>query len=170
MDNDESRALHERVAVLTRETNRILPQLFGKMIGSGGVSIDTDSMSLADPRDRHHLEWLARIAAGFVLEEQKMWEPQVDELIQKVAKHQERERSLDNLLGKLREAAANETVTVDELKVLIGEYRDPLEDHYYQIRKSHEKMQMLMDMVQTPVENAAGPQDGKNEESVDSKE
>jgi hypothetical protein len=131
-----------------RETNRILPELYKKMIGSGGLSIDTDSMSLADPRDRHYLEWLARITAGFVLEEQAVWEPQLEESLQKTAEYKERTGDLERLLDQMRESAAKEDVTVEELKELIGKYRNPLEDYYDKMRAKREKAQLLAGLAE----------------------
>jgi hypothetical protein len=144
-----TRPLHnpEHYGALMRETNRILPELFRKMIGNGGLSIDTDSMSLADPRDRHHLEWLARIAAGFVLAEQARWEPQLEEALTVVGEYKERTGDLERLLDSMREAAAKEDVTVEELKELIGKYRDPLENHYDKMRKEREKRAMLDELA-----------------------
>ena len=139
--------LNGRYEVIMRETNRILPQLFRKMIGSGGLSIDTDSMSLAEPRDRHHLEWLARITAGFVLEEQEIWEPQVYECLKKISEDTRRMGDLDRLLEKMREAAAREDVTADELKELIGKYRDPLENHYDLQKEKRDRAKMMDELA-----------------------
>lgn len=140
MDNREANGRYE---ALMRETNRVLPQLFRTMIGSGGLSLDTDSMSLADPRDRHHLEWLARIAAGFVLDEQAVWEPQVNEALERISKDTRRMGELDRLLEQMREAAAKEDATVDELKELIGKYRDPLQNHYDLQKEKRDKAKMM---------------------------
>ena len=140
MDNAET---NSRYGMLMRETNRILPKLFRTMIGSGGLSIDTDSMSLTDPRDRHHLEWVARIAAGFVLDEQAIWEPQVNEALERIAIDTRRMGELDRLLEQMREAAAKEDVTVEELKELIGKYRNPLENHYDLQKEKRDKAKMM---------------------------
>lgn len=153
--------LNGRYEVIMRETNRILPQLFRKMIGSGGVSIDTDSMSLAEPRDRHHLEWLARITAGFVLEEQAIWEPQVYECLKKIGEDTRRMGELDRLLEKMREAAAREDVTADELKELIGQYRDPLENHYDLQKEKRDKAKMMDGWVEMLKEKPEGANDLK---------
>lgn len=134
---------NEHYGMLMRETNRVLPELFRKMIGNGGLSIDTDSMSLAEPRDRHHLEWLARITAGFVLEEQARWETQVNECLEKISKDTRRMGELDRLLEQMREAAAKEDVTVEELKELIGKYRDPLENYYDLLKEKRDKAKMM---------------------------
>lgn len=142
MDNRESNGRYE---ALMRETNNVLPKLFRTMIGSGGLSLDTDSMSLADPRDRHHLEWLARIAAGFVLDEQAVWEPQVNEALERISKDTRRMGELDRLLEQMREAAAKEDVTVEELKELIGKYRDPLQNHYDLQKEKRDKAKMMED-------------------------
>ena len=133
---------------LMRETNRILPELFRKMIGSGGVSLDTDSMSLSDPRDRHHLEWLARITAGFVLAEQAVWEPQVMDSLEVTAEYKERTGDLERLLDSMREAAEKEDVTVEELKELIGKYRNPLENHYDKMKQKRDKAAMMESWAQ----------------------
>jgi hypothetical protein len=140
MDNREA---NSKYGMLMRETNRILPQFFSKMIGSGGLSLDTDSMSLTDPRDRHHLEWLARIAAGFVLEEQAVWESQVYEALERIAKDARRMGELDRLLEEMREAAAKEDVTAEELKELIGKYRDPLENHYDLMKEKRDRDELM---------------------------
>lgn len=139
----------EHYGMLMRETNRVLPELFRKMIGSGGLSIDTDSMSLADPRDRHHLEWLARIAAGFVLEEQARWETQVNECLDKISKDTRRMGELDRLLEQMREAVAKEDVIAEELKELIGKYRDPLENHYDLMKEKRDKAKMMDEWAET---------------------
>ena len=145
---------NEHYGMLMRETNRLLPELFRKMIGSGGLSIDTDSMSLTDPRDRHHLEWLARIAAGFVLEEQAVWEPQVEEALERIAKDARRMGELDRLLEQMREAASKEDVTVEELKELIGKYRDPLENHYDLLKEKRDKDTMMNEWATSLSEKA----------------
>lgn len=145
---------NEHYGMLMRETNRLLPELFRKMIGSGGLSIDTDSMSLTDPRDRHHLEWLARIAAGFVLEEQAVWESQVDEALERIAKDTRRMGELDRLLEQMREAASKEDVTVEELKELIGKYRDPLENHYDLQKEKRDKANMMSEWATSLTEKA----------------
>lgn len=137
---------------LSRETNRILPALFAKLIGSGSLSLDTDSMSLADPRDRHYLEWLARIVAGFVLEEQNVWVKQVDEFVEKARQNQNRQQDLDSLFEKLREAAEKEDVTAEELKTLVSLYRTPLEDHYYQLEQKRNLMAALVGLSEKPEE------------------
>lgn len=151
----------EHYGMLMRETNRVLPELFRKMIGSGGLSIDTDSMSLAEPRDRHHLEWLARITAGFVLEEQARWETQVNECLDKISKDTRRMGDLDRLLEKLREAAANEDATAEELKELIGKYRDPLENHYDLMKEKRDKAKMMDEWATSIMEKPKSADDLK---------
>jgi hypothetical protein len=158
MDNKEANGRYE---VIMRETNRILPQLFRKMIGSGGMSLDTDSMSLAEPRDRDHLEWLARITAGFVLEEQAVWEPQVNECLTKISKDTRRMGDLDRLLEQMREAAAKEDATVDELKELIGKYRDPLENHYDLQKEKRDKAKFMDELAASIMEKPKSANDLK---------
>lgn len=128
----------ENYKVLERETNRLLPALYEKMIGSGSLSLDTDSMSLADPHDRHYLEWLARIMAGFVLAEQNAWAKQVGEFVEKATENQTRMNDLDNLLGALREAADNDETSLEDMKALAKKYRDPMENYYDKMRAKRE--------------------------------
>lgn len=142
----------EYYGMLMRETNRVLPELFRKMAGSGGLSIDTDSMSLAEPRDRNHLEWLARIAAGFVLEEQARWETQVNECLAKISKDTRRMGDLDRLLEEMKVAAAKEDVTAEELKELIGKYRNPLENHYDLLSEKRSRAQMMASLAESLIE------------------
>lgn len=128
----------ENYKVLERETNRLLPALFRKMAGSGSLSLDTDSMSLADPRDRHHLEWLTRIMAGFILEEQDMWAKQVGEFVEQSRVNQTRLSDLENLLDKMREAAGSQETSLEDMKALVKQYRDPLENHYDKLQAKRE--------------------------------
>jgi hypothetical protein len=143
---------------LMRETNRILPELFKKMIGSGGLSIDTDSMSLSDPRDRHYLEWLARITAGFVLEEQAIWEPQVLDSLNTTSEYKERTGDLERLLDEMRETADKEDVTVDELKELIGKYRNPLENHYDKMARARKQREWMAGLEKSLTESETEPE------------
>lgn len=134
-----------KVAVQEREAQKILPQLFRMMIGNGGFRLDTDSMSLSDPRDRETLSWLSRLVAKFVIEEKELWEPQIMGFLALTAEKSSRADHLDHLLLNLREKAADEEVTVEELKSVIATYRTPME-HYYDTRKAQEElMQVLRD-------------------------
>ena len=134
--------------VTQREAAKILPRLIGKMFGNGGFHLDTDTLRLSDPTDRHHLEWLSRIVAGFVLEEQEIWKPQVEECMGSIEKQQRELTALDALLEQLRDAAAKDGVTAEELKELIGKYRNPMERYYDDMRAEREKRRLLDELVE----------------------
>lgn len=116
--------------LMERESERIFPKLYGKMIGNGGLRLDTDRMSLTDSDDRDYLSWLARIAAGFVLEEADLWKRQVEEGVEAVAECKARMNSLDLILEQLRKEVSQDNVTVETLQDTIKLYRNPIEAYY----------------------------------------
>lgn len=110
--------------VLSREVERILPELMARLWGNGSLHLDTDTLSIAD--DYRNLEWLSRIVAGFMFDERSRWKPNMEALMKQSAYDKKRMRELDGLLERLTEASAKDDVTVAELKEEIAKYRDPV--------------------------------------------
>lgn len=139
--------------VLSREVERILPELMARLWGNGSLRLDTDTLSIAD--DYHTLEWLSRIVAGFMFDERSRWKPNMDALMKDSAYDKKRMRELDGILKRLTEASAKDEVTVAELQEEITKYRDPLT---YYMDSLRQKRNPALDILEEQLRNKSKDQ------------
>lgn len=145
-ESTDNEAMDLLSPVLDREAERIFPKFYSTLVGNGGIRFNTDSMSLTDAMDRHYLSWLARLMAGFVLEEAKLWEKQLQEGVEVADESKTRIKALDEVLSQLQEAATKKGVTLEELQEIAVRYRTPLEAYYDKLsykRQQREAMKAL---------------------------
>lgn len=121
---------NEKHVELRRETERLVPELFGTMFGNGSFHMDTDTLDLADPRDHHTIQWLARIMASRILQERDLWRPTQEALRRKVDEQDGRLATVEGILTRLRVLANEEEFDTEKALKEIARYRTNAEEFY----------------------------------------
>jgi len=150
LSEEEQKRINAEHEMRERETERILPELVGKMWGNGGLRLDTDTLDLTNPDDYHYLYWLSRITSSFVLTEREFWRKPADDLRRKIKEQSDRLHRLDNILGQLRELTDNEDTPFDAEKAqdIIKQYRTPLEEYYDEMKAARERRSAMQEWEQ----------------------
>lgn len=170
LSEEEQKRINAEHEMRERETERILPELVGKMWGNGGLRLDTDTLDLTNPDDYHYLYWLSRITSSFVLTEREFWRKPADDLRRKIKEQSDRLHRLDNILGQLRELTDNEDTPFDAEKAqdIIKQYRNPMEAYYDEMAEKRERRAMMKkreDEIIATQQKTAEKQEGISEEA-----